>query len=129
MVVLPPPVPPVPLPAVERDRVPASLLSCPPRPAPGDDLATEGDLVEYLLTLDAAAGECRTKLEATAGLLRAWGQVDEGEAAPDQKPEPQPPPPAPVAATPADTSTQSWWRRSRQSRESAVPRRSPERER
>jgi hypothetical protein len=55
---------------VERQRVPASLLTCADAPTP-PDAALQSEVARYIVDLYDAHGDCRGKLGALRGLLDA----------------------------------------------------------
>jgi hypothetical protein len=55
---------------VEKQRVPASLLSCADAPVP-PDAALQSEVARYVLDLWEAHGDCRGKLDALRSLVES----------------------------------------------------------
>ena len=52
------------------DQVPASLLTCAPRPVPGR-ADRQSDVARYVVELDVAGADCRRKILAIKGIVDA----------------------------------------------------------
>lgn len=55
---------------------PAELLHCRPRPLPPVEMRTDADLANWLLDLDEAGEDCRSRVHRT----REWVEAQRGAA-------------------------------------------------